>query len=172
MIVHNPLWAEQAVGNLPILNWLTPAYGLPMLWLWLLARREPEVSPFLGRIQSAAPMVLIVLFAFSNLRQLFHGSILTGFGMTEWEDILRSILGILLAIGFLLWGIVRGLRDWRIASLAIMILAVAKVFLLDASGLDGLLRISSFVALGLSLIGIGWLYSRYLGGVRNLVAQP
>ena len=27
--------------------------------------------------------------------------------------------------------------------------------------------------LGLSLIGIGWLYSRYLGGARNLVAaQP
>ena len=93
--------------------------------------------------------------------------------MTEWEDILRSILGIVLAIGFLLWGILRGLRDWRIASLAIMILAVAKVFLFDASGLDGLLRISSFVALGLSLIGIGWLYSRYLGGARNLVAaQP
>ncbi len=47
-------------------------------------------------------------FAFSTLRQLFHGSILTEPGMTEWEDILRSILGILMAIGFLLWGIVRG----------------------------------------------------------------
>jgi uncharacterized membrane protein len=47
-----------------------------------------------------------------------------------------------------------------------MIVAVAKVFLFDASGLDGLLRIGSFVALGLSLIGIGWLYSRYLGEDR------
>ena len=43
-----------------------------------------------------------------------------------------------------------------------MLGAVAKVFLFDASGLDGLLRIASFAALGFSLIGIGWLYSRYL----------
>ena len=61
----------------------------------------------------------------------------------------------------------KGLRDWRIASLVIMIVAVAKVFLLDASGLDGLLRIGSFIALGLSLIGIGWLYSQFLGANRQ-----
>jgi len=43
-----------------------------------------------------------------------------------------------------------------------MLAAAGKVFLFDASGLEGLLRIGSFVALGFSLIGIGWLYSRYL----------
>ena len=43
-----------------------------------------------------------------------------------------------------------------------MLVAVLKVFLLDASGLEGLLRIGSFVALGFSLIGIGWLYTRQL----------
>ena len=112
-------------------------------------------------------MLLIFLFAFSELRQLFHGSILTVYGVTDWEDIFRSIVAISLAVGFLMWGILRGLRDWRIASLVLMIVAVAKVFLFDASGLDGLLRIGSFVALGLSLIGIGWLYSRYLGEDRT-----
>lgn len=61
-----------------------------------------------------------------------------------------------------MWGIRRGLRDWRIASLVLMLVAVGKVFLFDASGLEGLLRIVSFLALGVSLIGIGWLYSRYL----------
>ena len=44
----------------------------------------------------------------------------------------------------------------------LMLLAVAKVFLFDASGLTGLLRIVSFLALGFSLIGIGWLYNRLL----------
>jgi len=43
-----------------------------------------------------------------------------------------------------------------------MIVATLKVFLFDASGLDGLARIGSFVALGFSLIGLGWLYSRQL----------
>jgi len=67
-----------------------------------------------------------------------------------------------IAIGFLLWGIRRPSQDWRIGSLLLMLAAVGKVFLVDAAALDGLQRIASFVALGFSLIGIGWLYSRYL----------
>lgn len=61
-------------------------------------------------------------------------------------------------------GIRSGQRAWRIGSLLLllMLVAIAKVFILDASGLEGLLRIVSFLALGFSLIGIGWLYSRYL----------
>jgi uncharacterized membrane protein len=170
MILHNPLWAEQSVGGMPIVNLLLPAYAIALAALWLLDRGElPQV---LRRLVSAAPMVLIFLFAFSSLRQLFHGSILTVHGLSDWEDISRSIVAISLAVGFLLWGIVKGLRDWRIASLVIMILAVAKVFLLDASGLDGLLRIGSFIALGVSLIGIGWLYSRYLGQDQDNARFP
>jgi uncharacterized membrane protein len=52
-----------------------------------------------------------------------------------------------------------------------MLLAVLKVFLFDVSGLDGLLRIASFAALGFSLIGVGWLYSRFLpDGSVNLAS--
>jgi uncharacterized membrane protein len=114
-------------------------------------------------------MALVVLFAFSELRQLFHGTLLSAPGLPVGEDILRSILAIALAIGFLLWGIARQQRDWRIASLALMLGAVGKVFLFDASGLAGVTRIASFVALGLSLIGIGWLYSRHLGSDKAAV---
>jgi len=61
----------------------------------------------------------------------------------------------------LLWGIRTDKRVWR-ASLLLMLGAFAKVFLLDASGVKGLLRIASFLALSFGLIGIGWLYSRQL----------
>ena len=44
----------------------------------------------------------------------------------------------------------------------LMLLAVGKVFLVDAAGLAGLLRVASFMALGFSLIGIGWVYTRQL----------
>ena len=64
--------------------------------------------------------------------------------------------------GFLLWGITKQKLDWRLGSLVLMVAAVGKVFLFDASGLEGIVRIASFIALGLSLIGIGWLYSRFL----------
>jgi uncharacterized membrane protein len=74
---------------------------------------------------------------------------------------LNTALTILLAIAFLLWGIRKGLRDWRLTSLVLMLGVAGKVFLMDASGLQGLLRIASFLALGFSLIGIGWLHNRY-----------
>src|SRR5690606_19484582 len=90
--------------------------------------------------------------------------ILTGEGVSQREDIVRSIAGIALAIGFLRYGIARGGKAWRIAALVLMLATVLKVFLWDAKGLEGLLRIASFVALGFSLIGIGFLYNRYLTG--------
>ena len=36
-------------------------------------------------------------------------------------------------------------------------LTIAKVFLVDISGLEGLLRVVSFIGLGLALDGLGWL---------------
>lgn len=164
MLLHNPLWHAQAVGAIPIANWLIPAFALVPAGLWLLAGLA---SVAMARIEPAARvlrMILIVLFAYATLRQAFVGTVLTAPGLTGAEDILRSIVAIALAIGFLLWGIRSAGRDWRIASLLLMLAAVLKVFLRDASGLEGLLRIGSFVALGFSLIGIGWLYSRQLSG--------
>ena len=51
-------------------------------------------------------------------------------------------------------------------SLAVMVVAVLKVFLVDAAGLEGLARVGSFMALGFSLIGIGWFYNRQLRAPR------
>ena len=45
----------------------------------------------------------------------------------------------------------------RRAGLVVIGLAVAKVFLIDISGLDGLVRVLSLVVLGLSLAGLAWL---------------
>jgi uncharacterized membrane protein len=56
---------------------------------------------------------------------------------------------IALSANFLQPGIRAYLRDWRIASLVLMLIAVAKVFVVGAAGFDGLLRITSFAASGL-----------------------
>ena len=66
-----------------------------------------------------------------------------------------------------MWGARAESRSWRIGSLVLMLAAVLKVFLVDASELDGLVRVASFVALGFSLIGIGWFYTRQLAGVKR-----
>jgi hypothetical protein len=166
LLVHNPLWSEQAVGGWPVLNLLLPVYALAIGLVMAAKRQIPALPGEARRVLDILQMVLLALFVFSELRQIFHGTMLVSPGLPMAEDILRSIIAIALAVGFLLWGIGRRQRDWRIASLALMLAAVGKVFLFDASGLQGVTRIASFVALGLSLIGIGWLYSRYLGSDR------
>ena len=171
LVLHDPLWATQAVGGWPLVNLLLPAFGLPIAALWLGEYIAADHAARFARVSDAIRMMLILIFAFASLRQLFVGTILVVPGLSQGEDIGRSVVAIGLAIGFLLWGIRSGSRDWRIASLVLMLGAVAKVFLLDASGLEGLMRIASFMALGFSLIGIGWLYSRQLrsspqGGVK------
>ncbi|WP_432767764.1 MAG: DUF2339 domain-containing protein [Sphingopyxis sp.] len=164
LILHNPLWAEQAVGAWPLVNLLVPLFGMAWLGLALVVRLMTPPPAWLVRAVDAATMLLVAGFAWATLRQLFHGSLLVAPGVDAAENILRSLLILALAIGFLLWGIRAQRHDWRIASLVLMLGAVGKVFLFDASGLEGLLRIGSFVALGFSLIGIGWLYSRQLAG--------
>ena len=155
VVLHDPLWFPQAVGSWPVFNLLSVAFALSFAALWIAGTWAP-------RLADGLRMGLIALFGVALLRQLFVGSLLTVPGVSQAEDILRSVLALGLAIGFLLWGIHRKAGDWRIASLLLMLAAVAKVFLFDASGLTGLLRIASFLALGFSLIGIGWLYNRVL----------
>ncbi|WP_395334627.1 DUF2339 domain-containing protein [Novosphingobium sp. BL-8H] len=162
LMLHNPLWADQAVGPWPLINLLLPAFGVPFVVPGLMDRIVPEWTRSFRIPADLVRMVTILLFAFATLRQFFAGTMLGSHNVGAVENIGRSVLAIALAIGFLGWGIRQRLRIWRFASLALMLAAVGKVFLLDASGLDGLLRILSFLALGFSLIGIGWLYSRYL----------
>jgi uncharacterized membrane protein len=162
LLLHNPLWAEQAVGAWPLVNLLLPAFAIGFAGPALIGRLRPDWLPALQLPATLLRMAVILLFAYASLRQLFAGSLLAGTPIGATENIGWSVLAIGLAIGFLLWGIRRGEPAWRIGSLLLMLVAVGKVFLLDASGLEGLLRIVSFLALGFSLIGIGWLYSRYL----------
>ena len=65
----------------------------------------------------------------------------------------------------LLWrAITTGSQTTRRAAMAVIGLTAAKVFLIDASGLSGLVRVFSFLALGLSLAGLAalnrWAASR------------
>ena len=167
LILHNPSWSAQAVGAWPVVNLLVPLFLLPWFGLTRMPALFAKAPEGLDRAIQIATMLLVAGFAWATLRQLFHGSLLAQPGVTDAENILRSILILALALGFLLWGIRAKRHDWRIASLVLMIGAAGKVFLFDASGLEGLARIGSFVALGFSLIGIGWLYSRQLAPDRD-----
>ena len=155
---HNPLFAVQAVGPVPVANLALAAYGVAIAGLLSLRQWQPAIRAGLDGVV----MVVAALGAITLLRQLFAGSILPDDPMTQAEDLLRSFVGIVLAVAFLLIGSRRGERSWRVGSLVLITGTAIKVFVFDTAGLEGLVRIASFVALGASLIGIGWFYSRQL----------
>jgi uncharacterized membrane protein len=54
-------------------------------------------------------------------------------------------------------------RQWQSAykgGMALLMLVIAKLFLVDMAGLEGLLRVASFMGLGLSLLALAYLYQR------------
>lgn len=158
-LLHNPLWAAQALGPMPFANLALAAYATGIATAVSLRRWAPvRLAPGLDGVV----MALACLAVLTLLRQAFAGSLPAAVPLSQTEDLLRSLAGIVLALGFLWLGSRLGERSWRVGSLAIILIAVVKVFLVDAAGLDGLLRVASFMALGFSLIGIGWVYSRQL----------
>jgi uncharacterized membrane protein len=65
-------------------------------------------------------------------------------------------------VALLAAGIVLGSLPLRLASAAVVLLTVVKVFLVDMSDLTGIYQALSFLGLGAVLIGIGWFYQRLL----------
>lgn len=62
----------------------------------------------------------------------------------------------------LLAGLVLDWKAGRLASAALILATVLKVFLVDMSNLEGVWRALSFMGLGIVLIGIGLLYQKLL----------
>jgi uncharacterized membrane protein len=67
---------------------------------------------------------------------------------------------ILISVVLLGLALVRRSETLRRVAMAGVALTVAKVFLVDMSGLSGLVRVASFLGLGLSLAGLAWLNRR------------
>lgn len=66
------------------------------------------------------------------------------------------------SIALLVAGSRLGDKALRLAGLGLLTATILKAFLIDAAALEGLLRILSFLGLGVALIGIGKLYTKML----------
>lgn len=158
----NPLNTGEPVGSLPFGNTLLPAYGLPALLAALLARELALQGH--GRLAAAAGIAALALglaWLGLELRRAFQGTVLTG-GTGAAESWAYTALLLLYAGGLLAAGILRGSRPLRLASLGVLMLAVAKAFLVDMGDLDGLWRAASFLGLGGCLVAIGLAYQRFV----------
>jgi uncharacterized membrane protein len=60
-------------------------------------------------------------------------------------------------------------RSYRLAGLGLLLLAVGKIVAFDVWGLSARDRYLTFIALGVALLAVSWLYTRYREMVKQLL---
>jgi uncharacterized membrane protein len=157
------LWFHQVVGSTPIFNWLLVGFGgIAFILVRLAAEQAKNQRSRLALVLRVFALLLTFLFVHSGVRQWFHGNYLDNVSVSILENYCYSAAWILLACGLLAAAILTGNVLLRYASLAIISLAMMKVFLYDSAHLRDLYRVLAFFGLGISLLGIAYVYQRVI----------
>jgi len=161
--VDNPLWTSEPVGETPVFNLLLWVYGVPALLFGLAAaelrkRASQRLAPALAILTVVLAFALVSL----EVRQAFQGNVLNGPTTSIVERWSYSAAWILFGAALLVFGVTRKGKMLRYASLAVMLLVIAKVFLYDMANLSDLWRVFSFMGLGVSLLALAWVYQRFV----------
>src|SRR5262249_55491047 len=168
------LFTAEVVRGPVVLSSLLIAYLLPALAAAALARIARGVRPD-WYVRGAAVLALLLVFGYVTLevRHAFQGerlSIWQGAGAPEvWS---YSVVWLALGLAFLGYGLLRTSIEARLASAALVALAVFKVFLYDLTGIGGFWRAFSVICLGAVLIGIGLVYQKLVFARPQARPQP
>ncbi len=161
-IHFNPVFTGEPVGGV-FFNALLLGYGIPAVLMAILARIIRNTRPALVyRIAATTAIALALVYLTLEVRRIFHGPVIEGFAASDAEQYTYSAVWLAFGVALLLAGIALKSQPARFASAAVVILTVAKVFLYDLAGVQGVFRALSLICLGLTLMGIGWLYQRLL----------
>lgn len=146
----------------PVLNLRFAAFGLATGAMLAMAAARSQLPEREARLLAAFPLGAALLGVWALTLETFAA--FQHSGIPNWER--PAQLGISLLWTFsgallLAYGVRRHSRWFRLLALGVLGVTALKVFLFDLSSLDTPLRILSFGGLGIVLIGISWLYSRF-----------
>jgi len=164
LLANNPLFTGDPVGETAVVNLLLLLYAVPAgLAAGFAAVAGRRGMRRLSMVAGVAALALAWIWLTLTVRQAVHGTVIADWlGVTDGELYAYSAVwlgfgGVLLGLG--LW---RDVLAFRYASLVVVLLTVAKVFLIDLSALTGLWRAVSFIGLGAVLLLIGFVYQRFV----------
>ncbi|RWK43329.1 DUF2339 domain-containing protein [Mesorhizobium sp.] len=160
----NPLFTDESTGRIPVFNLLFLAYLLPAAAAGGLALYSRDKRPkWYAAMLALMAALLAFVYATLSVRRLFKGEFIGLWsGLGQLETYTYSALWLIIGVALLTAGVWLKSQVLRVASAALISVAVLKVFLFDMSELEGVLRALSFIGLGAVLIGIGLFYQRLL----------
>jgi len=155
----NPLLDGQTVHGPILLNTLIPAYLLPAILLALGAARLRHLARGIRLAPGGLAAGLGIFWLGLTIRHAWQGgnAMQIDAGIGEPELYSYTVALLLAGAGLFYQALARRSDSLRRAGVLVIGLAVAKVFLIDISGLAGLVRVFSFLLLGISLAGLAWL---------------
>jgi uncharacterized membrane protein len=118
------------------------------------------VLTFANRYAETQPPVVFSLLAALLWSALLYGKVSGSLLTVAWG--LEGL--VLLGAGFTLRA-----RLLRLQGLVLLTVCILKLFLYDMRNLETLYRILSFVALGLILLCVSWIYSRFREHLKKLL---
>jgi uncharacterized membrane protein len=161
-IVENPWFTGADVGGL-FWNLILLGYALPAILAGTLGLITRPTRPEVYRAVAAIAAVALALAYLSlEVARFYHGPVLTAGRITNPEQYTYSAAWLAFGVVLLIVGIALRSQPVRLCSAAVVLITVAKVFLVDMADLTGVWRALSFIGLGLVLVGIGYLYQRLL----------
>jgi uncharacterized membrane protein len=124
-----------------------------------------------GGAVAACLFVAQFLISQERLSRLFYSLLATGLATALlFQEVSGSMLtvawgiegAVLLGLGFLLRD-----RTFRLSGLVLFLVCVGKLFVYDLRALETLYRILSFFVLGVILVGVSWLYTRFRDQIQR-----
>lgn len=161
----NPYVTGESTGSWPLINLLLIGYLIPGLAYAGLAfyARDKRPLPYVILL-ALSGAVLGFAWVTLSVRRVWQGEFIAYWkGFEQAETYSYSVAWLAIGVGLLALGSRFDARSLRIASAVVVIVTVAKVFLIDMANLEGVLRALSFIGLGFVLIGIGLFYQKILG---------
>jgi uncharacterized membrane protein len=163
LTVLNPAFRGKPIAGGAIVNALWLAYLAPVALIALVARKMENLG--IEKFRNAYglfALVLLLAFATLEIMRLHQGPSLVAWFQSDAESYTVSLAWLVMAVAFFLSGMRIERQNIRYGGLIIMIVTVLKVFIFDLEELEGLWRIASLMGLGFCLVGIGWLYTRFV----------
>ena len=161
-MIENPFFTGEPVEG-RFVNLILLGYGLPAVLTAILALVSRGVRPKeYSAIAAVTAVALALIYLSLEVRTLYHGEVLNDGPTSDAEQYTYSAVWLAFGVTLLVVGMVLRSQAVRLASAAVVILTVLKVFLIDMSDLTGIYQSLSFIGLGIVLLGVGWLYQRLL----------
>ncbi|WP_296053675.1 DUF2339 domain-containing protein [uncultured Alteromonas sp.] len=166
-VLSNPFIQTVDTGSGLLINWLLILWAIPAVILLTVARlglTPARSQPFLYALSG----ILSCFYINGVIRGAYNGGALKLNGALEQAELYTySIVWLLLATAMIFFSQYKAQLRLRNIGFGVLALVILKAFLVDMAHLEGLYRAVSFIGLGLSLVGIGWLFQKLTHGEKT-----